>query len=152
MIHKINRYSYWFALTLLITGVWVLLSKNTDVTNIAMIFLLTLAICTFLNVALNVIFKFQAPWYFQYHQDIFYDTQWDWEWNLKKEILNLKPTCPACQSELLYHFDTLLHQTEFVCEKCNKQIANVNSSHRNFVVESVKKSIVRKLKKEDSSF
>ncbi|PKN14365.1 MAG: hypothetical protein CVU67_06035 [Deltaproteobacteria bacterium HGW-Deltaproteobacteria-24] len=69
MIHKINRYSYWFALTLLITGVWVLLSKNTDVTNIAMIFLLTLAICTFLNVALNVIFKFQAPWYFQYHQE-----------------------------------------------------------------------------------
>ncbi|MGD9553242.1 MAG: hypothetical protein AB7D96_09445 [Arcobacteraceae bacterium] len=152
MIHKINRYMYWFALTLLITGAGVLISDNKELSHMAMLFLLSLAVCTFLNVLFDILFKFQAPSYFQYHEDIFYDTQWTWEWNINKEILNLKPTCPACHSELFYHFDTLLHQTEFVCEKCNKQIANVNSSHRNFVVESVKKSIIRKLKKEDSSF
>lgn len=152
MIYKINRYIYWFALTLLITGVEIFISNNKELSHIAMVFLLSLAGCTFLNVLINAIFTFQAPSYFQYHQDIFYDTQWIWEWNTNKEILNLKPTCPVCHSELFYHFDTLLHQTEFVCEKCNKQVANVNSSHRNFVAESVKKSIVRKLKKEDSSF
>lgn len=152
MIQKINKYAYWLVLTLLVSAALVFTSNDYTAANVSMIFLLTLGVFTSLHMLLEVIFKFQAPSYFQYNQDIFYDTQWNWDWNLKKEILHLKPTCPTCQSEVYYSFDTLLHQTEFVCEKCNKQIANVNSSHRNFVVESVKKSIVRKLKKEDPSF
>lgn len=152
MIQKINKYVFWLVLTLLVSVALIFLSKDYSLNNIAMVFLLTLGIFTSVHMIIEAFFKFQAPSYYQYNQDIFYDTQWNWDWNLKKEILHLKPTCPTCKSEVFYSFDTLLNQTEFVCEKCNKQIANVNSSHRNFVVESVKKSIIRKLKKEDSSF
>ena len=152
MIKRINKYLYWLILTLIVTTVLVMQSHNYTQMNMAMIFLLTLAFLTLIHLLLDVIFKFRAPAYFKYHEDIFYDIQWNWDWNLKKEILHLKPTCPTCKSEVYYNFDTLLYKTEFVCEKCNKQLANINSSNRNFVVESVKKSIIRKLTKEDASF
>lgn len=152
MIKRINKYLYWFILTLIVSTVLVIRSENYTYIHIAMIFLLTLACLTLLHLLLDVVFEFKPPAYFNYHQDIFYDVQWNWDWNLKKEILHLKPTCPMCKSDVYYRFDTLLSKTEFVCEKCNKQLANVNSSNRNFVVESVKKSIRRKLIKEDATF
>ncbi|MFA7084392.1 MAG: hypothetical protein WC141_07645 [Arcobacteraceae bacterium] len=152
MINKINKYAYWLILTFLIFIICIAYNQDYSVQTVFLTFMLSLGVCTFLNIIFDAIFRFQVPYYFHYDQDIFYETQWNWDWNIKKEILHLKPTCPTCKSEVFHQFDTLLHKTEFVCETCNKQIANVNSSHRNFVLESVKNSIVRKLKKQDSSF
>lgn len=152
MIKRINKYVYWCILTLVVTAVCVWHSNNYTLLNGVMIFLLTFASLTFFHLLLDVIFKFKVPAYFKYEQDIFYEVQWQWNWNTNKEILHLKPFCPTCKSEVYYNFDTLLYKTEFVCEQCNKQLSNVNSSDRNFVAESVKKSIFRKLTKEDSSF
>lgn len=152
MIQRINKYLYWLILTFAVSAGIIMRSQNYTPMNILMIFLLSLAFFTLIHLLLDVFFKFKAPSYFQYNQDIFYDVQWNWDWNLKKEILHLTPSCPTCKSNVYYTFDTLLNQTEFVCEKCNKQLANVNSSNRNFVLESVEKSIIRKLTKEDASF
>lgn len=152
MIKRINKYVYWCVLTVILTVVCVMRSNNFTVVNVSMIFLIIFASLTFVHLLLDIIFKFQVPAYFKYDHDVFYDVQWQWDWNTNKDILHLKPFCPVCKSPVYYTYDTLLSQTEFVCEHCNKQLANVNSSDRNFVIESVKKSIVRKLKKEDSSF
>lgn len=152
MIYTINKYAYWLALAAIISGVSIFYNQDYTLKTVLMISLLTLGLCTFVHIIIDAIFKFKVPSYFHYNEDIFYDTKWNWDWSTKKEILNLKPSCPTCKGEVFYSFDTLLHKTEFVCEKCKKQLANINSSHRNFVVQSVKKTIIRKLLKQDSSF
>lgn len=152
MITKINRYLHWFILTLFITIATVVYQENYGFFHISMIFLLILGMLTFLHVLISVLFHVNNPDYFDYNEDLFYDVKWSWDWNLDKQILHLRPTCPACQQGVYSSFDSLLNQTEFVCHHCDKQLANVNSSSRNFVIESVKKSIIRKLKKQDSTF
>jgi hypothetical protein len=152
MIKRINNYGYWCVLTAILTAVCIVRSGNYEAINGIMIFLFIFASLTLLHLLVEIVFKFKVPAYFKYDQDIFYDVQWQWDWNTNKEIMHLKPFCPVCKSPVYYTFDTLLYKTEFVCEPCNKQLANINSSDRNFVIESVKKSIVRKLKKEDSNF
>lgn len=152
MITKLNRYLYWCILTLLCTVALLIQQEDYTFSNISMVFLFTLATLTFVHVMIAVVFHVKNPDYFEYNEDIFYDVKWSWDWNLDKEILHLKPSCPKCQHDVYFTFDTLLNQTEFVCNHCDKQLANINSSSRNFVAESVRQSIIRKLKKQDSTF
>lgn len=152
MVIRVNRYIYWILFTLIATPVTLYILGTFSLFNAVMTFLIILALTTSLHLIIELIFHVVNPEFFEYNEDIFYDVKWKWDWNLDKQVLNLRPFCPHCEKELYSTFDTLLNQTEFVCTVCDKQIANVNSSNRNFVPDSVKKSIVRKLKKEDSSF
>ncbi|WP_419769606.1 MAG: hypothetical protein ACNI3C_09695 [Candidatus Marinarcus sp.] len=149
MNNKINKFSYWFVFSIVLSIVIVLYSHEYRAENIIMILSLTIASSTCVHLLIDVIFKFNAPDFFQYNEDIFYNVKWNWDWTQDKHILHLTPSCPTCNQEVNYVYDHLLSQTEFVCNHCNVQIANINSSDRNFVVESVKKSIIRKLKKEE---
>ncbi len=142
----------WLLLSIISTALYVYYTKNYETEYILIVGSISLLCVVFLALIVEAILKLKKPSYYEYNEDVFFDTKWNWNWNLKKDILNLTASCPTCTNPVYYRFDTLLHKTEIVCSNCNKQLANVNSSHRNFLVESVKKSIIRKLKKEDSSF
>lgn len=152
MIMKLNRYLYWIIFTIIATAVTLYEMQSFMLFNVVMVFLIILSLATSFHLIIGLIFNIANPEFFEYNEDIFYDVKWKWDWSLDKEVLHLRPFCATCNEELLSHFDSLLNQTEFVCTKCDKQIANVNSSNRNFVTQSVKSSIVRKLKKEDKNF
>jgi hypothetical protein len=151
-MEKYNQLKYHLLLASAIGIIILLQNKPLTPIFISTVLIVLLGIFVLIHILIDVFILTQKPQYYSYNEDIFYNIKWKWDWNKHKKILNLNAFCPACNQALYFHYDSLLHKTEFICHSCNKQLANVNSSHRNFVQQSVKSSITRKLKKENPSF
>jgi hypothetical protein len=151
-MEKLNHLKYHLLVATMVSGIIIILSHRTDVMFFIMIFTLITTLFLFIHIFIDTFILPQKPSYFNYSEDIFYNMKWQWDWNRNKQVLNLTAYCTSCNEVLYFHYDSLLHKTEFICQACNKQLANVNSSYRNFVQQSVKSSITRKLKKENPSF
>lgn len=78
----------------------------------------------------------------KYKHDTFKNTHWKWKWN-DINIENLWCYCPTCNQELSYKCDHLLFKTDFLCQKCEKQISSYDGDNINYVLSKVKAEIRR---------
>lgn len=81
-----------------------------------------------------------------YNEDEFKTMTWKWSWKAH-DIEKLWCYCPTCAEPLTYSCDHLLYQTQFICEKCEKEIAKYDGDTLHHVFTRVHRDIKRVLHK-----
>ncbi len=85
--------------------------------------------------------------YHKYRHDTFKGALWRWEWR-EHQVENLWCYCETCHQELSYKCDHLLFKTEFLCQKCEKQICSYDGDNINYVLSHVKREVRRLAQKQ----
>ena len=94
------------------------------------------------------------PSYLSYIKDSIHGVTWHWTWN-SNQIHRLWAACPACQGQIIYGEDPDAHyvanpRVKLYCENCSSVVAHVPGTDRSYVLGSIEREILRRIRVRES--
>jgi len=92
-----------------------------------------------------------VPDYYRYKEDFIHMAKWRWNWQ-DNRITNLWCFCPTCDATLVYNDpsvrDFLSSElgTKFICENCDKVVAQIDSGDKKYAISAVTREIDRRIR------
>ena len=107
-------------------------------------------IIVFLFAIIGVITIFQAlkpvDKHVAYIEDDMFGAKWRWGW-IGNRLSNLWCYCPQCDAVLVYHYESILGKTLFLCENCGHSVvATIKGGDKDYALGAVEREIGRRIR------
>ncbi len=89
----------------------------------------------------------EAPNYYSYKEDIFFDAVWRWRYERGK-ICSLLSYCPKCDMNLMHGGDPILRTTKLSCDNCHFHTGEYPGNYAH-MINRVENHIARKIRNDE---